>query len=58
MLRMYIKGHEDFTGGVRDVFGFQDVVSFYTNIPYNLDLAVILFFTHPYPYYFFQAYHL
>jgi hypothetical protein len=55
---MYVKGHEDFTWGVRDVFGFRDVVSFYTNIPYNLDLAVILFFTHPYLYYFSQAYHL
>jgi hypothetical protein len=43
---------------VSDVFGFRDVISFHTNIPYNLDLAVILFFSHPYHYSLSRAYHL
>lgn len=42
-LKMYIKGHADFTRGGCVVSGSRDV--FHTNIPYNLDLAVILFFT-------------
>jgi len=55
---MYINGHADFTWGGCDVSDFPDVISFPTNIPYNLDHAVILYFTRSYPYYFSQAYHL
>lgn len=39
---MYINAHADLLEGF-DVFDSLDVILFHTNIPYNLDLAVILF---------------